>query len=65
MEILGRVNILVGKCPVGEVSVGKVSGRGIVCSWKCPHTPQQRYDRYTESHGLSGDSEHIIFNSQS
>ena len=28
----GRGNILVGKCPVGEASFGKVSSRGIVRS---------------------------------
>ena len=30
-----RENVLVGKCPVGEVSFGEVSGRGIVHSGKC------------------------------
>ena len=32
----GRGNVLVGKCPVGEFSVGNVSGRGVACSGKCP-----------------------------
>ena len=30
MEMSGRRNALVGKCLVGEVSVGEVSGRGNV-----------------------------------
>ena len=29
-EIFGRGNVLVGKCPVVEVSVGEVSGRGMI-----------------------------------
>ena len=33
-EMSVRGNVLVGKCPVGEVSFGEVSGRGIV--GKCP-----------------------------
>ena len=35
-EMSVRGNVLVGKCPVGEVSFGEVSGRGIVRSGKCP-----------------------------
>ena len=31
-----RGNVLVRKCPVGEVSFGEVSGRGTVHSGKCP-----------------------------
>ena len=32
----GRGNVLVRKCPVGEVSFGEMSSRGIVRSGKCP-----------------------------
>ena len=35
-EMSVRGNVLVGKCPVREVSFGEVSGRGIVRSGKCP-----------------------------
>ena len=35
-EMSGRGNVLVGKCSVGEVSVGEVPGRRIVRSGKCP-----------------------------
>ena len=35
-EMSSRGNVLVGKCPVWEVSFGEVSGRGIVRSGKCP-----------------------------
>ena len=34
-EMSGRGNVLVGKCPVGEVSFREVSGRGMVRSGKC------------------------------
>ena len=35
-EMSVRGNVLVGKCPVGEVSFGEVSGRGIVHLGKYP-----------------------------
>ena len=35
-EMSVRGNVLVGKFPVGEVSFGELSGRGIVRSGNCP-----------------------------
>ena len=35
-EMPVRGNVLVEKCPVGEVSFGEVSGRGTAHSGKCP-----------------------------
>ena len=32
----GRANVLVGLCPVRDMSIGEVSGWGIVRSGKCP-----------------------------
>ena len=60
-EMSVRGNVLVGKCPVGEVSFEEVSGRGNVRSGKCPsgNCPRGSVSRGTIK---SGNCPHTVLN---
>ena len=53
-------NVLVGKCPVEEVSFGEVSGRGIVRSGKCPSGKRQS-GNCPRGTVQSGNCPHTVF----